>query len=353
MNRDEEYQDDFGDNESPKAEYFDGTSDEDYAPSKEGQEPKREHEESAEPEEKNREPQEEQKKKKDNLRERFSEVRKENFQYLSDNERLRQENEKLRKDAEYYSQSAVKHYDDGVTQRLNYAKELYKAAEESGDVDAKVNAAQFLAELTAEKNRVNNFQVSQPQQQQQNQNQYQQYQQPQYEQPQQYGQQQPQQQMSAIDYIKNRELQRWDEDNTWFNKNSRDYDPWLAEKTTTMLTGFNDDLARRGQQGVIGTPDYMDVVDAEIRKIRGSRGNQNNNRGPNMSQSRMPTHSSRNMGSGGQQFARRQEEHTPITKEEASYARLSGIDPEVFRKYKAIDIKTNPHLRENIANRGR
>jgi hypothetical protein len=349
VNQDEEYQDDFGDNEAPKAEYFDGTTDEDYAHPQDGQE----QEKTAEPVEVEDKHQEEHKKKKDNFRERFSEVRKENFQVLSENERLRLENEKLRKDAEYYSQSAVKHYDDGITQRLNYAKELYRTAEESGDVDAKVNATQYLAELTAEKNSVRNFQASQQQYQQPQQQPQQQYQQPQQQQyGQQYQQPQQQQQMSTIDYVKDRELQRWDQDNTWFNKNNRDYDPWLAERTIEAVTKLNDDLSRKGGQGWIGTPDYLDAIDEEIRRIRSTRSSQNN-RGPNMSQSRMPMHSNRNAGVGGQQFAQRQQEKVPLTKEEISFARLSGVDPEMYRKKKAEDIRVNAHLRENIANRGR
>lgn len=339
MQNEEEYDQEFGDFDSePVAEYYDGTT------SKEDEKLPENGiiEDDASQEVKKKEFQ---KPKKDDLREKFSEIRRENYQVLSENDKLRQENEKLRQEAEYSTQTAMRHYDDGVNQRLSGAKEMFKQAEESGDIQAKADAAAYLSMVAAEVQNLNNLKAQQTvhqkryQEEPQNVERHQYSEQRQYEQPQ-----------SGIDYAKEREYQRWYSENSWIDKNSKDYDPWLSEKVTRYAADFNQNLIRGGQADGIGSPEYVDIINEAVRKFRNDKSTQGS-RGPAMSQSRMPMSSVRNSGGSNEQQYSQRGQRVELTAAEKQFARLSGVDPKVYETAKLNDIRNNAHLRQNVGTR--
>lgn len=269
---------------------------------------------------------------KDNIRDRYNEVRRENYQRLAENDALRAENEKLRNDISYAVKTTVSHYEDGVEQRFNNAKKMYAEAEESGDVHAKADAAAELSLISAERHAAYNRKAEAELQNRR------------YQEEVQY-QQQQMQQPSQVDYARQRDAEQWRNDNEWFNEKSKSYDPWLSDKVNKFANEFEQNLYYNNMGHEIGKHDYMQIVNNKINEFRAERQSQNgNNRGPNMSQSRMPVSSVRNSGrnssqnSGGRQ----------LNNTEKRMAAALGMSEDVYSKYIHADERVNADLRANV-----
>ena len=149
-------------------------------------------------------------------------------------QQIQQENERLRKTLEEGEGVLVNQAKGRVAAELDKAKAAYKAAYESGDPDALLDAQEKLTALQTEKMRYENYKP-QPRQQQA---------QPQYQQP---TPQPPKPDQRALD---------WAAKNTWFEK-----DPEM----TGYAYGLHEKLVRSGIDP--RTEEYYNQIDNAVRRV--------------------------------------------------------------------------------------
>ena len=149
-------------------------------------------------------------------------------------QQIQQENERLRKTLEEGEGVLVNQAKGRVAAELDKAKAAYKAAYESGDPDALLDAQEKLTALQTEKMRYENYKP-QPRQQQV---------QPQYQQP---TPQAPKPDQRALD---------WAAKNTWFEK-----DPEM----TGYAYGLHEKLVRSGIDP--RTEEYYNQIDNAVRRV--------------------------------------------------------------------------------------
>lgn len=204
---------------------------------------------------------------------RINQITREKFQALEIAERMRQENEQLQQEmmrlhtkTEASTKAAMAQYTSATELRLQQAKQSFKQAYESGDIDAQADAQAKIAEVSSEMQQVKAWEAEDNwnKQQQAQIQQQQHYQQPQQMQPQQY--QQPYEAAPIV----TPESQMWMESNPWLAEDNADHNPELAERVMQYSDQLDNYLYQNGQGNKIGRAEYFNAINAHIREITGT-----------------------------------------------------------------------------------
>lgn len=202
---------------------------------------------------------------------RINQITREKFQALEIAERMRQENEMLQQEmmrlntkTEASTKAAMAQYTSATELRLQQAKQAFKSAYESGDIDAQADAQAKIAEVSSEMQQVKAWEAEDNwNKQQQAQVQQQQY----YQQPVQ--QQQYQQPYEAAPVV-TPESQMWLDSNPWLDESNPEHNPELAERVMQYSDQLDNYLYQNGQGNKIGRAEYFQAINAHIREITGT-----------------------------------------------------------------------------------
>lgn len=257
-------------------------------------------------------------KKKHNIGERLSEIQKEKYRALAEVDKLRSENERLRMMTDASTKTAMQHYDQAVTQRLQAARDLKAKALETGDIQAQVDADMALNMATNEYQNMLNLKA-----------QSETFTQPHYQQQQQEPTQTGFDETSVIQFV---------EENPWFNPKSEEYDEELAGAVNHYCNAYDNILYRNGYGAYIGTPEYMRVVAQKSSEIRNHFNNQRHG-------GQIPMRPSR--GTVSATRSRPGYSHTPqkttLSAETRDMIRRLGVDEKTYIQHMMNDKKANPH----------
>lgn len=265
--------------------------------------------------------------KKNNIGQRLSEVQREKYRLIEESERLRVENDRLRTMADASTQTALQHYDQAVTQRMEAAKNQKIKAFESGDINAQMEADVALSMATAELQQLNHLKSQQ-----------QTYQQPQYQPQQPYQQSYEYQQQQNHNVVK-----EWAENNTWFHPASDNYDEDLSNAVHAYCTQFDNNLYRAGQAHQIMSPEYLSLVDGYVQEARQYISQNKGRRDLQMKPSRGTVAPVRGGYSGQSQQGSTQK--VKLTAEESDMARRLGVDDKTYLQHRMKDESENGHRR--------
>ena len=141
-------------------------------------------------------------------------------------------------------EAALTNYDLAVTLKLDAAKRDLIAATESGDAVKIADAQIKVAKAAAEQSGIENWKAAQPQRQQQP-----------------APQPQPRQQQQAPQA----ETAAWLTENSWFNRNSPDYDANMAKMASAKADIVEAKLRATGRAAEIGGAEYFKEIDRFIR----------------------------------------------------------------------------------------
>lgn len=234
---------------------------------------------------------------------------------------LRSENERLRQLSEVSNNAAMTHYDKSVKLRLDRAIQMKTEALHNEDIEAQVKAdlemsrvAAQIEQLEAWKAQQGNVKQQQPQQQQQ------------YDAPNNY--QEPTQQLNEV-------TENWLAENSWFVPNSPDYDPDMQEEVQAFADSLDKKLRRTGQANKILSEDYFNEINNYVaREFYGEQPQQRSNKG-NLTMKPANTRAPvAPVSRGGQPSNPQKPTRVTLTTEERDLARMSGITPEAYAKWK-------------------
>jgi hypothetical protein len=221
------------------------------------QDPEPEQEETVESEAEEKAP--EKKKKHTSLKTQFNKVQREKYQALNEIETLRKENERLQYLASQNAEAAMSHHDQSIELRLKQAKAAKAAAYDSADTEAMIKADEMFAEAMNQKAASDRWKSeqkylkSQQERQQQDQQQYQ------------------QQQQQYDDYQepieRSQEADSWLSTNTWFDSNSPDYNPDLAELAQNHSLVLEQKYALLGKADKVYSQEYFDEIDRYVADL--------------------------------------------------------------------------------------
>jgi len=138
--------------------------------------------------------------------------------------------------------------ENALKAELTSVKRELVDAKTIGDYSAEAEATAKLAKLSADLSAVEAFRASQPRQQ---------------EQTQQQERQAPQQRQAPSNPVKD----AWVTTNSWFDRNSPDYDQEMAIDATAFAQKLEARLQRDGKANEIGTPQYFTLIDEHINKL--------------------------------------------------------------------------------------
>ncbi len=261
------------------------------------------------------------------VHDQIARINKEKYEALDRNRQLEQEVERLRQVSDSSAQVALKNYDDNVMHRFSAAKENYARAEESGDVQEKLNAQVELNFATGEYQNLLQMKAQYKPEAQ-------------YTPPaQQYA---PAQQMDPISQgyaMHARETQTWEMNNSWMNKNSKDYDDFLANEVHFYAKQFEDNLVKAGRPDGIGSAEFFEHIDRHVNSIREQRSN--SKRGLNMKTTRSPVSTNRS-GRSSSQGSNASGVLTPAQADFSKYLLRAGVDRKTYEKYVKQDQIKNP-----------
>lgn len=265
------------------------------------------------------------------VHDQIARINKEKYEALDRNRQLEQEVERLRQMNDSSAQIALKNYDDNVMNRFTTAKESYARAEESGDVQEKLNAQVELNFATGEYQNLLQMkaqykpaeaQYTPPA--------------PQYT--------PPQQQLDPVSQgyaMHPRETQTWEMNNSWVNKNSKDYDEFLANEVHAYAKQFEDNLVKAGRYDGIGSDEFFELIDKHVSSIREQRSN--SKRGLNMKTTRSPVSTNRSGRSNGQS-ASSSGVLSAAQADFSKYLARAGVDRKTYEKYVKQDQVKNPQF---------
>lgn len=192
-------------------------------------------------------------KKYDSIRQRLSEAQREKFQYQHALTELQRENEQLRASADLSSQAAMLHYEEGVAERLEKARQFKLQALESGDLQAQVDADIQMQAATTDAINLNNWKAQQALLEQQTQN-------PGYDEEAYYNTMREQQ---AVNWIS--------QNGEWLHPQSPNYDAWMADQLDAYCEKFDNNLFRNGLDHAMYTPEYFQVLDNHVNALKHNR----------------------------------------------------------------------------------
>lgn len=183
---------------------------------------------------------------------KLSKLKRERHRLAVEAQKLKEENEVLRNYMEHSNQAAMSHYDKNVNMRIETAKKEKLKALETGDMEAVVEADQQLAEGIADLKSIQNWKTQealryQAQQQQQRQHEY----------------------FDEPEVEVNAETEQWIADNSWFNPNSRSFDPDMYEDVNDYIASLDEHLARTGKQHQQFTRQYFNKINAYVKDSYG------------------------------------------------------------------------------------
>lgn len=193
----------------------------------------------------------------DRLREEKHRLREEQYlhgQTYAEKERLRAEVERLQKVANASTQTALSHYEDAASQRLEMAKERKIRALESGDVQEQTDADVALMKATQEQQNLLNLKAREEVLRQDH---YQAA--PAARETDRGGNDRL---AAQQDY----ELQRWVSQNQWFHPQSASYNPDMADAVQDFCEQFDHRIAQAGLQSQIGSPNYFNEVNKFVHQ---------------------------------------------------------------------------------------
>jgi hypothetical protein len=283
-----------------------------------GEEPELEEEESSEPETPaQRIAAEDAHQKK--IKTRLNQVQREKYQALDELARTRDELEKTRAMADLTAQSAMRHYDDNVIQRLEKARQLKASAYESGDIQSQVDADVELSIATNELHNLNTWKVQQSYRQP--------IQEPSYA-PSPYAGKEP-------------VIQDWIRDNSWVNPQSNDYDPDLTDQVARYCQEYDNNLINAGYGDAIFSEQYREKINEFVDHFRQSNYHQGR-RELNMRTSRSPVSPVR---SSGQNYQQSSQTRGALNADEKDMARRLGISEKEMYAAVLNDKRTNAQKR--------
>lgn len=195
----------------------------------------------------------EKKKKHTSLKTEFNKVQREKYQALNEIENLRKENERLQQLASQNAEAAMTHHDKSIELKLQQARAAKAAAYDSADTEAMIKADEMFAEAINQKaasdrwKSEQSYLKAQQQRQQQDLQQQQQYQQ--------------QQEDSYPEVERSEEADNWLASNPWFDQQSRDYNPTLAELAQNHSLELERKYALLGKEDKIYSQEYFDEID--------------------------------------------------------------------------------------------
>lgn len=194
----------------------------------------------------------EKKKKHISLKTKFNEVQREKFRALNEIENLRKENERLQYLATRNAEAAMSQHDQAIELKLQKAKAAKAAAYDAADTAAMIEADEMFAEAINQKAASDRWKVEQNHLKEQQKRQSQQQQQ--YE----------QHEDSYPQVERTEEADNWLATNTWFDSNSADYNPQLAELAQNHSLVLEQKYAMLGKEDKIFSQEYFDEIDRYV-----------------------------------------------------------------------------------------
>lgn len=273
-------------------------------------------------------------KKYDSIRQRLSEVQREKFQYIKALTELQRENEQLRSSADLSSKAAMLHYEEGVAERLEKSRQLKLQALEAGDLQAQVDADIQMQAATADAINLNNWKAQQALQEKQAQA-------PGYN------------EEAYYNAMREQEVMKWASDNaSWFHPQSNNYDEWMANQVHAYCNEFDNNLFRNGQEHLMYTPEYFNVVNQHVNALQHSRrGNTSGRRELSMRPSGSAVSPVRGSHSAQSEYTG-QPKHYKLTSEEKEVVRMlksAGLNASEkgYLSKREKEIKERPDKRGN------
>ncbi len=199
-----------------------------------------------EPASEEKEEEEKPKKRDGTAKRRISELVKRGHQYEDRIRELEQANFQIEQQLSQANQAATRHFDDSVSLQLDRAKQLKRAALESGDIDAITEADVAIASAASA--------MQQAQILKQRQKQYE-------EESEQY---QEEEEVQAPTNEYQRELNNFASQNSWYYPDSADYDAELSGRLRKEVDNFEARLRSMGQGNLIGKRPYFQEIERYI-----------------------------------------------------------------------------------------
>lgn len=274
--------------------------------------------------------------KKYSVHEAFQMAQREKFNAIAENERLKQEVSRLKNISDQSNDAALRHYEENIQNKLYQATAKFELAEESGDVRRKTIAITELNDAQTKINELNRWKADQDYGQNQQQQQYQ-NQEPQYQPDYNQGYNQPQKIHSNRQIESQAEANgyNWAASNSWFNPNSRDYDPEMSKVAGSICSDIDSQLMSERNSDAIGSIQYFQELNKRLSQVRAQRNPRSNNtqvqnRGLNMKQSRSPVSSVRGNNGNSYNYGNGSKPQAKLTPDQAEFVRINKFDKEAF-----------------------
>lgn len=184
--------------------------------------------------------------------ERLWRLKRDKYRYLQEKQNLARENARLQQMLHDSVSSGTYHYSKNAYTDLEKAKDNYKKAVETGDVDGLVEAN---ISLSKAQNAV--IEVEKWNNKQQRISQQQQHMQPNY----------------ADNNVSGDELYQeiatdWIQGHSYLRPDSKNYNPEIAQQVSGFINNLDGQIAQNGRQDVYFTPEYFNTIDRFIKSIR-------------------------------------------------------------------------------------
>jgi hypothetical protein len=179
-------------------------------------------------------------------------LKRDKYKYLQEKQSLAQENVRLQQMLQDSVSSGTYHYSKSAHADLEKAKENYRKAVETGDVDGLIEANISLSKAQNAVIEVEKWNSKQQQVSQQQQNT-----QPNY----------------ADENISNNELYQeiasdWIRGHSYLRPDSKNYNPEIAKHISEFINDLDSKIAQSGRNDVYFTPEYFNTIDQHIKSIR-------------------------------------------------------------------------------------
>jgi hypothetical protein len=253
--------------------------------------------------------------------EHIAEIQRIKYQALKENEALRAENERLSMLSNASAHTALQHYEEAASQRLQAAKEFKQRAYDSGDIKEQIDADIALSLAVSEIQTLNQKKAE-----------HQALQQPYYQ-----GSQQQQQYQQQPQYNQEIEAKRWVERNQWFNPASESYDDWMATEMHNYCNALDNNLYRAGLDSKIMGNEYFETIDNHARALADYRAKMGKG---DLNMRGAPNTVSPVRGNGGLNQQNRQQQ-VKLSPDERNIARKLGLNDETYLQYKIADMRHN------------
>lgn len=186
-------------------------------------------------------------------KQKIDQLKRDKYRALNRIKELEQKVNQLENYSAHSNQAAMVHYDTTVQLRLEKARQKLAQAIETGDIPNQIEANEEIAEVKADEKYLKSWKAQQEYRAP-----------PQPDQPPSRSYYDDREQEESEDL--NEEAQQWIRHNPWFNENSPDYDPDMADEVKNYMQAVNRRLIRTGQQNKYCSPNYFNEIDNYIQK---------------------------------------------------------------------------------------